>query len=182
MMLATKRLVLRPMVHDDAVAIQKYAQKRSVTYFMEWGPNLLDDTKRFVDLVVTRNNELPRLDYDFVVTLKTTREVIGACGLYFKDEKATPTLGWVFDDEYWGKGYGTEVAARLLAFAFTTLNIPVVRAEAIYENFGSWKIMEKLHMRQIETYKKHVKGKERAFVMYELTKLEYTLLNHKTYL
>lgn len=166
----------------DISAVQKYAEKPNVVRFMEWGPNTIDQTKSFVKIVIEKNKETPRLSYDFIVTLKKTKEVIGACGIYFKDEKEPPALGWVFDDVYWNKGYGTEVAARLLAFGFITLNLPVIHAEAIYENTASWKIMEKLGMRQVDTYKKTVKNKEHVFVMYELTKLEYTLLNHKTYL
>ncbi|HZJ89739.1 MAG TPA: GNAT family N-acetyltransferase [Bacilli bacterium] len=182
MLLATKRLILRPIKLDDVTAIQKYAEKPNVVRFMEWGPNTIEQTKSFINLVVQKNKETPRLSFDFLATRKKTKEVIGACGIYFKDEKEPPTLGWVFDDTYWNEGYGTEVAARLLAFGFLTLNVPVIHAEAIYDNKASWKIMEKLGMRQVDTYKKSVKNKEYVFVMYELTKLEYTLLNHKTYL
>lgn len=182
MLLATKRLVLRPMELDDINAVQKYAEKPSVVRFMEWGPNTVEQTKSFVQLVIEKNKETPRLSYDFIVTIKKTKEIIGACGIYFKDDKQPPSLGWVFDDLHWNKGYGTEVAARLLAFGFLTLNIPVIYAGAVYENAASWKIMERLGMRQVGTYKKTIKNMEHVLVMYELTKLEYTLLNHKTYL
>ena len=182
MQLATKRLVLRPMGYEHLEAVHQYAQKQNVVRFMEWGPNTTEATKAFINDVVKKSKDIPRLSYDFVVTLKNTNEVIGACGVYFKDERAVPTLGWIFDDAYWNQGYGTEVAARLLAFGFKTLDIPVIHAEAVYDNTASWKIMEKLGMRQIDRYKKKVKERERLFVMYELTKLEYTLLNHKTYL
>ncbi len=183
MKLATKRLILRPFTRDDYTSVHRYSTKAKVVRFMDWGPNSPEETANFINIVLMRNAETPRLSYDFIVTLKTTSEVIGACGIYFdEDNTKPPTLGWVFDDTYWGNGYATEVAARLLAFAFNNLNVRVITASAVADNIASWKIMEKIGMRYANKSKITVKGSTYDYVMYELTKLEYTLLNHKTYL
>ena len=155
MKLATKRLILRPFTNEDIPAVHHYSKKETVTAFMEWGPNTLQDTQLFVKLVMHKAGEVPRYNYDFLVTLKDGT-VIGACGIYFSDPEKAPTLGWVYDDDYWNKGYGTEAASALLAYFFKTLRGKVIRADCVKENIGSKRIMEKLGMRYVKTYLKDV--------------------------
>ncbi|OQC50081.1 MAG: Acetyltransferase (GNAT) family protein [Tenericutes bacterium ADurb.Bin024] len=182
MKLATKRLILRPFTLDDVDAVQNYSSKESVTRYMMWGPNKYEDSKRFVTLVVTRNNETPRDVYDFIVTLKDGT-VIGACGIYFDEYPKPPTLGWVFDDCYWNQGYGTEAAAALLAFAFNTLKVKSVLATCDAENVGSARVMEKIGMRYVETRPEELpKLGKRLTSVYEITALEYKLNKSKVFI
>lgn len=182
MTLATKRLILRPFTLDDVPAVHHYSKKETVTHFMEWGPNTKQDSENFVKLVIHKARENPRFNYDFLVTLKDGT-VIGACGIYFSDPQKAPSLGWVYDDDYWNKGYGTEAAARLLALYFKTLKGKIIRATCVKENIGSVRIMEKIGMRYVETRLRDVaKLGTVEELVYELTALEYELSNHRTYI
>lgn len=182
MKLATKRLILRPFTFADVDGVHAYSKKPSVTHFMVWGPNTLDDTKAFVRLVIKKGEEKPRYNYDFLVTLKDGT-IIGACGIYFTDLSKAPSLGWVYDDTYWNQGYGTEAARALLAFAFNTLRLPKIRVMCIKENIGSKRIMEKVGLRFVgENYKEYPKLGKQVELVYELTALEYKLNNHKTFI
>ncbi|MFA5486004.1 MAG: GNAT family N-acetyltransferase [Bacilli bacterium] len=182
MKIATKRLILRPFTLNDVDAVYQYAKKPSVTRFMFWGPSTHEESKTFVENVVLQNDNPARLNHDFLVTLKDGT-VIGACSLIFKDFNNPPSLGWVYDDLYWNNGYGTEVGKALLAYAFKTLNLKKVYATCHKENIGSARIMEKIGMRFVkEESLEHKKIGAYIQYVYELTALEYTLNNHKTYI
>lgn len=182
MKLATKRLVLRPFTVKDIPEVHVYSSKTSVTKYMTWGPNTQKDSASFVHDVILKGKENPRYNYDFIVTLKDGI-VIGACGIYFTALDKAPSLGWIFDEPYWQQGYGTEVAAALLSFAFKRLKVKSVRATADSENIASYKIMERIGMRFAgETPKEYQKIGKRIERKYELSALEYRLLNHKTFI
>lgn len=183
MKLATKRLILRPFNIDDIEAVHNYASREAVTKFMAWGPNKnVAQTREFVERVVLQNDNPARLNHDFLVTLKDGT-VIGACSLMFKDFNSAPTLGWVYCDDYWNQGYGTEAAKALLNYAFKTLNVKKVVATCHAENIGSRRIMEKIGLRFVKEEKAHF-PKLGDFIehVYELTALEYNLNNHKTFI
>lgn len=51
-----------------------------------------------------------------------------------------------FFKESWGLGYGTEIAAACLAWAFDNLAVPRVTALVYADNFGSQRILKRLGM------------------------------------
>lgn len=182
MRLATKRLVLRPFTLNDVDNVHRYSHKESVTKYMEWGPNTLAETEKFVKNVVYKSRVEPRYDYDFIVTLKDGT-VIGACSINFKELSLPPSLGWVYDEPYWNNGYGTEVGRALLLYAFNTLKVRQVFATCDSENKGSSRIMEKIGMRFVKEIPQELnKLGKRLTKYYEVTALEYRLNNHKTFI
>ena len=60
-------------------------------------------------------------------------------------------LGYRLRQEAWGKGYATEVAAALLAKAFSELDVRVVWGATMSRNLASQKVMEKVDMTVTET-------------------------------
>ncbi len=182
MKLATKRLILRPFTIEDVNAVHAYSQKESVTKYMLWGPNKAEDSERFVKSVLKSSKEVPQYNHDFIVALKDGT-VIGACGVYFKDMKKAPSLGWIFDDLYWNKGYGTEAAGAVLLYVFKHLGLSRVYATCFIENIGSARVMEKIGMRFVEErVNESVKQGKRIEKVYEITALEYKLNTHKTFI
>jgi RimJ/RimL family protein N-acetyltransferase len=91
--------------------------------------------------------------------LKTTHEVIGACGLVpsfgpFGQLEGgstlySPEVGlfYWFALEHRGCGYATEAARALIQFAFETLNLHRIVATTEFENAASQAVMRKLGMR-----------------------------------
>ncbi|MDY0214716.1 MAG: GNAT family N-acetyltransferase [Bacilli bacterium] len=182
MKIATKRLLLRPFSLDDIDDVHAYSSNLNVTKYMEWGPNTYEDTKTFVKSVVRNHHNPARLNHDFIVSLKDGK-VIGACSLNFQELDKAPSLGWVYHEDFWGQGYGTEVGYALLSYAFKTLKLRKVYATCDKENIGSKRIMEKIGMRFVE--EKECSSKKmgsRIELRYELTALEYNLNNHKTFI
>jgi RimJ/RimL family protein N-acetyltransferase len=53
-------------------------------------------------------------------------------------------LGYCFTEASWGHGYATEAARALLRWAFDTLDLNRVQAEADTRNIASARVLEKL--------------------------------------
>lgn len=182
MKIASKRLILRPFTLNDVDNVDRYSKKESVTTFMVWGPNTFEQTENFVKHVVYQSRLKPQLEHHFMVQLKEG-PVIGACSITFDKLSEPPALGWVFDDQYWNQGYGTETAKALLSYAFNTLKVRQVYATCQEENIGSARVMEKNAMRYVKTISKEYPKLGKVMVrVYEITALEYRLNNHKTFI
>lgn len=73
---------------------------------------------------------------------KAKSELIGLA-LFLKNDENDFELGYRFRVEYWGKGYGTEIAKGMIDYYFNDLNVQKVAADANVENMGSIKILSK---------------------------------------
>ena len=70
---------------------------------------------------------------------------IGWCTLFgWNPDFRSATLGYCFTDAAWGHGYATEAARALLRWAFDTLDLNRVQAEADTRNVASGRVLEKL--------------------------------------
>jgi ribosomal-protein-alanine N-acetyltransferase len=70
---------------------------------------------------------------------------IGWCGLTrWNPDHRSASLGYCLDDAAWGHGYATEGARALLRWAFDTLDLNRVQAEADTRNVASARVLEKL--------------------------------------
>ena len=100
MELVTNRLILREFEADDFLSVHAYASEVDNVKYMIWGPNDEKATESFINNCIQWQNELPRLKYDFAVTLKSTGQLIGGCGLYLEDDSAQATLGWILHMQF----------------------------------------------------------------------------------
>ncbi len=88
----------------------------------------------------------------YALELKETSEPIGFCGLshaampdIFPEE--TIEIGWRLASRFWGNGYVTEAARKLLDFAFGEKAIPAVLAFAVSDNHRSTAVMKRIGMK-----------------------------------
>jgi ribosomal-protein-alanine N-acetyltransferase len=66
-----------------------------------------------------------------------------------RDEAARKAeIGYRIDRQYWGMGYATEAADRVLEFGFDRLQMKRIFAHVMFENVGSVRELEKIGMRQ----------------------------------
>jgi RimJ/RimL family protein N-acetyltransferase len=112
-----------------------------------------------------RVNDLYQPPYgDNVIVLKETRQVVGLCGLIGclipcelrpEPEPGEPfdgssTVAGIFYDlmpAQHGKGYATEAAHALVAYAFDELHLPRITATTTADNQASINVIRKLGMR-----------------------------------
>ena len=88
----------------------------------------------------------PNKDYKFVAVLKDNGRVVGGCDIHVNGGEAA--LGWILHRDYWKQGYGPEMGKALLKFGFDGLNLHRVIAKCDAENYGSYRVMEKIGMRR----------------------------------
>ena len=89
----------------------------------------------------------PRTKYQLAVTLKSTDQLIGNCGVRLAEEGSqVGDIGYELSPGHWGRGYATEAARAIMAFGFETLHLHRIWAECIAENTRSARVLEKLGM------------------------------------
>ena len=83
------------------------------------------------------------------IALKETNQAVGFCGLAnakLEDDFAEDTIeiGWRLAPEFWGKGYVTETAKRMLKFGFEDLRLDEIVSFAVHNNHRSLSVMQRL--------------------------------------
>ena len=148
MELTTPRLVLREFYQTDFDSIRDYESHRD-TYLFEKG---VPDDRTIQDHLyqaITWAQETPRSHYDLAVTIRPEDIVRGqvSLSLNFPDIREWE-IGWRIHYKYWGKGFATEAARCVLAFAFNELEAHRVVAFCNVANAASVRIMSKIGMSQ----------------------------------
>lgn len=153
--LITERLYLREFRRDDFEANHAYGSNPDNIRFMVWGPNTEQDTRNFLEECIRKTEEDPVTQFEYAITLKenkgggdTDGKMIGGCGIYLNDKRNMGMLGWILHMDYWKQGIAAEAGEALLKFGFEKLNLHRITATCNAENYGSYKVMEKLGMRR----------------------------------
>jgi len=97
---------------------------------------------------------------------KETSNFIGICG-FLKNNEDEPEIAYRLREDYWKKGYGTEIAEGLINFGFKTLNFNLITADVNIVNTKSVKILEKFFIQDFEFFNKRDNCTDRR---YKLTK------------
>ncbi|UCI21799.1 GNAT family N-acetyltransferase [Mesorhizobium sp. B2-1-8] len=79
-------------------------------------------------------------------------EVIGTITLSFATDAKAAALGFVLARAHWGQGLGNEAAREVVRYAFETLALEQVTAEAVTRNVASLRILAKLGFKHIESF------------------------------
>ena len=136
----TTRLIIRSFTPADAADLYAYLSREEVVRYEPY---------RTFNRAQAAEEALRRAgDPNFhAVVLKESGHVIG--NLYFAPgEFDTWELGYVFHDEYWGRGYAAEACRTLLTDAFANGKVRRVISMCNPENSASWKLLERLGMRR----------------------------------
>ena len=175
--LETERLKLRAIKKSDVEDINEYASNPKTSEYLLWEKHKsIEYTKRFVDIVLAKY----RLSeyHDWAIVLKENQKMIGTCGLTRIDEEnSIAEIGYVLNPSYWGNGYATEAAKKMVDFAFNVLGVNRVEARFLFGNEASLNVMKKIGMK-FEGYLREyqlVKGSYRTVGVSSILKREYLL-------
>ncbi len=169
----TERLVLREWELSDLSAVQEYASDPVSVQFMIWGPNSEEETQQFLQEAQAWRVATPRTRWEMAVTLRGEERVIGGCGLTADPKVPGETqLGYILNKRFWKLGYGTEAAAALVDWGRRELGLKAVWCTCHAENRPSYRLMEKLGMKRVALWPKHIQlrnGVWRDTLVYRLT-------------
>lgn len=147
MRLETKRTILREFETYDVFAINEYGRDERVYHFSDWGPNTPKISGEFVNTNIEDQKKNPRTDFELIVESKSTGDFMGICGIHISNEGSKEGwIGYGFKQEFWGKGYGLEVAKAIVAFGFEDLRLHRIYATCHVDNLRSENILKKLGM------------------------------------
>ncbi len=146
--LDTDRLYIKEINWNDLDKIHELHSIPEVDEFNTLGiPKDIEETKDIVKSIIDAQIEYPRKSYQWKIVLKETGEFIGMCGLFPSLDKFK--LGEIYyklNPAYWGNGYATEVAKRLIKLGFEDFKLHKVEAGVETSNAKSIRILEKCGM------------------------------------
>ncbi len=160
MELHTQRLILREFVSADWPSVLAYQRDPRYLQYYAWTDRAPDDAQRFVQMFLDQQAERPRRKFQFAVTLKTSGQFIGNCGIRQATAGAHEAdIGYELAPDQWGHGYATEAARAVVHFGFAELKVHRVWACCVADNTASAHVLEKLglklegRLREKEYYK-----------------------------
>jgi len=175
--LHSDRLILRDYREQDWERVHLYGGLPEFSRFEAWGPNKIEDTKKFIADRVRQALFSPRSQYELAVCLKDSDLLIGGSGLRRETQDShVASLGWAINPQFQNQGYASEAARRLIRFGFEELKLKVIYATCDTRNVASFKVMEKVGMTSVGFIKGHmeVKGYLRDTYRYEITQSEFS--------
>ena len=142
--LRTARLELRPFADADADALFALHSDAHVLRYWDSPPwTERARAERFLASCrqITEEGGGARL----AVERRSDGAFLGWCGLTgFNPDFRSASLGYCLTEAAWGHGYATEAAGALLQWAFDTMDLNRVQAEADTRNGASARVLEKL--------------------------------------
>ncbi|TCL56154.1 RimJ/RimL family protein N-acetyltransferase [Hydrogenispora ethanolica] len=147
----TYRLVIRRFKADDWQDLHEYLSQEAVVRFEPYPA---------YNEAACKQEAFKRSQSDsfWAVCLKGQPKLIG--NLYFQRQEPpefrTWELGYVFNPQYYGKGYATESCRRILDYGFQELQAYRIIAMCNPENVASWQLLERLGMRREGHLRKNI--------------------------
>jgi RimJ/RimL family protein N-acetyltransferase len=144
--IATKQLVLRrPHLSDAGDIFDSYAADLEVTRYVTWQP--YKDRSEVAPFLQSR---LARWDsgeeYSWTITRPQEDRVIGMIACRVRGHAAD--IGYVLSRSFWGRGYTTEAATAVVAWASNLDFVYRVWAVCDVENKASARVLEKAGMQR----------------------------------
>jgi RimJ/RimL family protein N-acetyltransferase len=142
--LHTDRLRLRPFDDGDADALFSLHSNAYVLRYWD-SPPWTDRSRAERFIAACRTMAEEGTGARLAIDRASDGEFIGWCSLsQWNPDYRSASLGYCFTEAAWGHGYATEAARAVLAWAFDTLDLNRIQAEADTRNIASARVLEKL--------------------------------------
>lgn len=170
MILETERLYLREMEQSDFNSLCRILQDKRVMYAYE-GAFSDDEVHEWLDRQIARYR---RWNFGlWAVILKETDEMIGQCGLTMQPwkDKEVLEIGYLFQYNFWHKGYAIESAEACKKYAFETLGADEVCSIIRDTNTPSQSVAVRNGMVKKDSFVKHYKGVDMPHFCYAVSRV-----------
>ena len=153
--LYTDRLILRPYEISDAPRASQLAGDKEVAettfvpypYTLELAANWIESHQNLIE-----NGDA----YPFAVVLKEENVLIGTMTIRIDKHHNKGELAYWIGKEYWGKGFATEAAKKVIEFGFNQLRLNRIWAQIMSKNKASVKVLEKSGLKYEGTLKQDI--------------------------
>lgn len=153
----SERLIIRDMVLDDAKEVWAIWGNSENEKYMSDPVGSLEEVEDICKKNENRNEK--RDGYLRVATLKDTGKVIATCCFGPENNKDELGFGYSINQQYWGKGYATEIVKAIIKFG-CGLGFKDFTSECAIENGASGRVMEKcgMHIDHTSSFKQPEKN------------------------
>ena len=151
--LETERLILRKTEEEDLKKLWEILCDRDISrYYLtcKINDNWEDEKKwQYKKLEKASNPDV----FCWTIVRKDNNEVIGQITVQESDnpDKSIRDIGWFISKNNQRKGYAYEAANEVLKYMFNEVKIKKIVTSAAMINPASWKLMEKLGFKRLET-------------------------------
>jgi [ribosomal protein S5]-alanine N-acetyltransferase len=145
-----RRIVLRDWRPDETDAMHRWLGNALVTRYLSWGARTRHDSARHLRECIDEQKKPHRTRFFLAIELKESGLVIGDAGFHWTSTAREGHVGYFVEPAFWGRGYATEAAAMLLAFAFDVCGATSMTASCDARNVASERVMQKLGMQRDE--------------------------------
>ena len=143
MNLETERLILRNLTPEDYRAAFLWCGDPDVARYMVYPVyTKAEDVRTWIETLDPDDPD----EYDAGIVLKSTGELIGSGGIYYRPDDGLWTIGYNLRKDQWGNGYAVEMIRALLEYAGRTREIRGIQGTFADANNRSRRVMEKLGM------------------------------------
>lgn len=173
----TNRCILRPIKEEDYLDMYEYTSVDEVTKYLVFPTHKtpedsLNAIKEYF-LKPMKNGE-PR---SWAIEYKENGKMIGTAGFnnYIENIQCTE-IGYVINQNYWGKGLMTEVVKGIIKFGFEKLNLNRIQARHHIDNMMSGRVIQKCGMKFegiLREYTKVSSGEVADSPLYSILRSEY---------
>ena len=143
------RLRLRSFCDLDLPSFVAYRNDPDVARYQSWTSINEREARHFIDEMKIAQPGNPGEWFQFAIEHKASHELIGDCAMQVKPEDGRQAeIGYTLARAYHHQGYGYEAVSTLLDYAFRTLNLHRVFAQADCSNATSVRLLERLGLRR----------------------------------
>lgn len=155
--LHTRRLLLRRLRLEDAVAISAYRGLPEVAKYQSWTTFGLEDATQLIADQLTVKSAAADSWVQLMIVLSESGQPIGDCGIHFPSNATQQVeLGITLDPSYQNRGFASEAIEGVLRYVFDSLNMHRVSATTDAENKAAQKLFQRLGFRQEAHFVEHV--------------------------
>jgi [ribosomal protein S5]-alanine N-acetyltransferase len=143
-----RRLLLRAPEPTDAAAIAQALRDRRVTRPIHLPAGYsIRDAREFIDR--SRRGLKEGSKYNLFVTLRSSGELIGGCGLdQIRLDHRNAHVGYWIARPHWRKGYASETASLLISAGFRELGLHRIHTGVFPDNPRSMRVLRRLGFRR----------------------------------
>ena len=139
----TERLLLRNLTPEDYQAVFLWCGDPDVARYMVYPVyTKAEDVRAWIETLDPDDPDA----YEAGIVLKSTGELIGSGGVYYKPENDLWTIGYNLRKDQWGNGYAVEMIRGILDLVRSTRDVRGIEGTFANENSKSRRVMEKLGM------------------------------------
>lgn len=152
--LRTTRLVLRPMVRDDAPALFELRTDPVINRYIDRLPTAeLEDVLRFIEKIEKGISDNHWLYWAITDAANQDGRLIGTICLWnFVPTDENAELGYELSASHQGRGLMGEAVDAVLAYGFGTIGLSGVEAAVHPENAASVKVLERAGFTRAGTF------------------------------